>query len=162
MSTKTVTQEKQEFRYSDGVRDTQLFKTTGTIVANDMSAGSWNGQFNFMINLDLQEPFVIAVDQQGTDLNAVGTFVLGSEKTNLVNTLIESGNVASANEVTTVVNVDTDTFTNEATATFNLKGIADIGDKVAIFHFDETTNEWEYIDTNVLRWKDDCFYKPTK
>ena len=146
----TVTQEKQEFRYSDGVRDTQLFKTTGTIVANDMSAGSWNGQFNFMINLDLQEPFVIAVDQQGIDLNAVGTFVLGSEKTNLVNTLIESGNVASANEVTTVVNVDTDTFTNKATATFNLKGIADIGDKVAIFHFDETTSEWEYIDTCIV------------
>ena len=46
--TATITQEKQEFTYSD-LKAGATSTSTGTITANSLSAGSWNGSFNFNV-----------------------------------------------------------------------------------------------------------------
>ena len=48
--TATITQEKQEFTYSD-LKAGATSTSTGTITANSLSAGSWNGSFNFTVSL---------------------------------------------------------------------------------------------------------------
>lgn len=47
----TITQEKEQFTYADGVRPTDTFEITalGTIVASGLRAGKWNGNFYFNI-----------------------------------------------------------------------------------------------------------------
>ena len=137
-----VTQDKTSWIYNE-------FETkgSGTIVAEDMTAGSWNGQFNFNIFLNEAEPMVIAIDENGIDLNADATFILGSQKDTLLNELVDSGQIASKSEVSTLINVDTDDFENQAIATFNVSSFANIDDKIAIYHYDETNNTWEYIAT---------------
>ena len=138
----TITQDKTSWLYNE--LDTN---GNGNIIAKDMSAGSWNGQFNFNIKLNRQDPFVIAYDENGTNLNAYATTILGSTKTSLLNELLETGRISNVDEITTLVNIRTDTFNNSATTTFNVKNIANVGDTVIIYHYDETNNMWEYIDT---------------
>ncbi len=48
--TATITQEKQEFTYSD-LKDGATSTSTGNVIANSLSAGSWNGSFNFTVSL---------------------------------------------------------------------------------------------------------------
>ena len=52
--TATITQEKQEFTYSD-LKDGATSTSTGTITANSLSAGSWNGSFNFTVSVTSPE-----------------------------------------------------------------------------------------------------------
>lgn len=48
--TASIAQEKQEFTYSD-LKDGATSTSTGTVTANSLSAGSWNGAFNFTVSL---------------------------------------------------------------------------------------------------------------
>ena len=49
--TGTITQEKTKFVATE-VNQADGTSTTGTITANDLTAGNWSGQFNFYINVD--------------------------------------------------------------------------------------------------------------
>ena len=129
-------------------------KGYGTIVAEDMSAGSWNGQFNFDIFLREKDPLVVAIDENGTDLNAKATYILGTEKNDLLEQLVDVGRIENVEEVSVVLNVNTMDFENEATATFNVKRIALPGDTIAIYHYDETLGQWEFIDMCIV--DDNC------
>ena len=48
-----VTQEKTTFNYNDGMTSETPTTTNGTIVAPNMTAGSWSGSFNFNIKFNV-------------------------------------------------------------------------------------------------------------
>ena len=88
---------------------------------------------------------VEAKDQNNTNLNAKAYEITGSEESDLLDALVETGYVSDANEVDALIEVKSDDFDNIAETTFDVSSIASEGDKVVILHFNEETQEWEYI-----------------
>ena len=88
---------------------------------------------------------VTAVDSTGNNLNATSKEIVGTTKDILLEKLVESGIVSSASVVDALIEVESDDFNSIATTTFDVSKIANNGDTVVILHFDETTQEWEYI-----------------
>ena len=88
---------------------------------------------------------VTAVDSTGNNLNATSKEIVGTTKDILLEKLVESGRVSSASVVDALIEVESDDFNSIATTTFDVSKIANDGDTVVILHFNETTNEWEYI-----------------
>lgn len=69
----------------------------------------------------------------------------GASKTELLNKLQESG-LANPSEVDALVEVKGEDYDGlNSTATFDVSTVANPGDTVVILHFNETTQEWEYV-----------------
>ena len=88
---------------------------------------------------------VTATDENDVNLNAKAYEITGSDEIELLNSLVETGYIEDVSEVDALIEVESDDFENFATTTFDLSSIASEGDKVVILHFNEETNEWEYI-----------------
>ena len=88
---------------------------------------------------------VSATNSEGVDLNASANEISGSDRLDLLTKLENSGLVDSATNVDALIEVESDDFDDLATTTFNVSSIADAGDTVIILHFNEATQEWEYI-----------------
>lgn len=123
----------------------------GMIDASGITAGIWNGTFNFNINLESSSKIKVASkDSEGNDLNATANEITGTKKETLLNSLESTGMIGSADEVDALIEVESDDFEGMADTTFNVSSIASEGDKVAILHFDETKQEWEYMGTDIV------------
>ena len=94
---------------------------------------------------DRSQITVEAVDSDDTNLNAKAFQILGNEEELLLDSLVETGYVSDASEVDALIEVKSDEFDDFATTTFDVSSIASEGDKVVILHFNEETQEWEYI-----------------
>ena len=92
---------------------------------------------------------VASVDENGNSLNAKSTLIKGAEAETLLNSLEASG-LANKDDVDLLINVEADDFTGTATTTFDVSQIAQDGDTVAIFHYDEESGEWEHIATEIV------------
>ena len=141
-----VTQDKEEWLYNEiDIKGNGEISTT-------LSAGSWKGTFNFNIELESNSSFikVEAFDENGNNLNATSSEIKGEKKEQLLNALEESTLINNKNEVDLLIDVKTNEFENMATTTFDVSKIAKENDKVVILHFNETTNEWEYISTETV------------
>ena len=76
--------------------------------------------------------------------------IAGDSKTDLLNKLTASGLADGAN-VNTIVEVCGDDYDGmNSTATFDVSSIANPGDKVLILHYNEETQEWEFIGEEVV------------
>ena len=90
---------------------------------------------------------VVATDENDVDLNAEVTIIEGSDSETLINDLITDGYITSKDEVDALINIETDSFTNVAHTIIDVSSIAEPGKKIAIFHYEEETQEWEYLAT---------------
>lgn len=147
--TANINQDKTSWTYGEILTDSKIIGN-GLIEASNLTAGKWNGAFNFNINLKGSGITVEAKDENGNDLNASASEITGTEKETLLNSLVEIGMINSKDEVNALIEVESDKFDGMADTTFNVSSIANEGDKVAILHFDETKQEWEYIGTETV------------
>ena len=92
---------------------------------------------------------VTSVDENGNKINAKSTLIEGDEAETLLDSLEASG-LASKDDVDLLINVEADDFVGTATTTFDVSQIAQDGDTVAIFHYDEESGEWEHIATEIV------------
>lgn len=123
-------------------------KGNGTITAPDLTAGTWKGFLNFNISLENDSVKVISiVDSTGTDLNGTAKNITGYNKEKLLSELAESELVDDIANVKSIIDINTDDFTDTATATFDVSKIAKAGEQIAIYHYDEENTAWEYINT---------------
>ena len=157
----TVAQTKTSFDYADACMEDASGNLVGTTATGNvsadkdkLSAGIWSGKFNFNISLKEKgkgSPITVeAKNESGEDLNATAFEIVGTEKDELLNNLVDSGMITSAEEVNALIEVNSDDFDGLAETTFNVSNIAEEGDKVAILHFNEETNEWEYVSTETV------------
>ena len=142
----TVTQDKKEWLHNE--IDT---KGNGEVSAIGMSAGAWKGSFNFNVELESNYFYVLAIDENGKNLNAKGNYILGEDKETLLTSLVENNYVSNKEEVDLLINVEADSFIGTAFTTFDVSEIANEGDVITIYHYNETTNEWEYIGTSTVK-----------
>ena len=115
--------------------------------------GTWSGHFEYQVGVEstsLSIP-VQATDKNGNDLNATSTEIVGQDKTILLDKLEESGIVASGTNVDALIEVESDEFEDLAETTFDVSEIAKPGDKVVILHYNEETQEWEYIGEGIVQ-----------
>lgn len=162
--TASINQDKTSWIYSEITTDSAVIGN-GTINASNLSAGKWNGTFNFNINLKDSGITVEAKDENGNDLNASASEITGTEKESLLTSLEETGMITSKDEVDALIEVESNEFDGIADTTFDVSSIAKEGDKVTILHFDEEKSEWEYIgtetvDSNGLLSSDFTSYSP--
>ena len=137
-----VTQDKLEWKHNE-------FNVlgNGVVSTNEMTAGSWNGSFTFNINLETyNNEIVFAKNKNGEDLYATTTYIIGVEKTELLNKLVESGMILNTNEIDLLINVESNSFEEYANTTINVSKIANTGDMIAIYHYDKNNEVWEFID----------------
>jgi hypothetical protein len=147
------------------------FKTSakGSITYSNIIEGSYTGSFHFTIALqdwagssdsDSEEDDdeentsaipVKVVDSEGSDLNASASYITGDDADKLLEALVESGAISSADDVDLLVDITTDDFDDITTATFDVSSIASPGDKVAILHFNTETNSWELIGIETVK-----------
>ena len=92
---------------------------------------------------------VTAKDKNGQDIQMASSVVEGTEKEELLNSLDES-NLVAAEDIDLIINVEASEFDGTVNATFDVSSIANPGDTVAIYHYDEAAGEWEYITTAVV------------
>ena len=136
----TVTQDKTEWIFNEFE-----IKANGNISAPNLTAGNWEGSFFFNIKLDCYNISVVAKNEAGEDINASATYIAGSEKENLLVSLVDEGFINSIDEVDALINVKADDFEGLADTTFDVSGFASEGDEIVILHFDEAEQEWDYI-----------------
>ena len=141
----TIIQDKQQWKYNE-----LDIIGNGEVSTNEMSAGNWKGFFNFNILLESNFIKVNAFDQNGINLKATSSEIVGKEKEQLLNGLETSGLINSKEEVDLLIDIKTNEFENMATTTFDVSNIAKENDKVIILHFNETRQEWEYISTEIV------------
>lgn len=143
-----ISQDKTKW-FCDEILDDNIVIGKGTIEADAITAGSWNGNFNFNISLNNNLIGVESTDENGNNLNASAENIVNTEKKFLLEELDKSG-LANADEIDAIIEVESDDFENLAKTVFNVSNIAKPGDKVVILHFNEETNEWEYISTEIV------------
>ncbi|MCI5500652.1 MAG: leucine-rich repeat domain-containing protein, partial [Lachnospiraceae bacterium] len=155
--TATISQNDTVFEYADikavNESGTTVGKTVeGNITAEDLTAGKWQGILNFNIASKENKGSITvkAKNEAGEDLNASANEIVGDEKDTLLNSLVETGMINSAEDVNALIEVKSDDFDGIAETTFDVSSIANEGDKVAILHFNEVTSEWEYIGTETV------------
>ena len=146
--TAQVSQDKIHWKYHEILAETNII-ANGLIGASEISAGAWNGSFNFNINLKNNSIEVQATDENDVDLNASAENIVDEEKESLLEELDKSG-LANKEEVDAIVEVKSDEFENLAKTVFDVSDIAKPGDQVIVLHFDEETQEWEYISTETV------------
>ena len=142
----TIAQDKTEWTYNEILSDNKILGN-GEIDANKITAGSWNGTFNFNISLTETNQSNITVESKneaGENLNATATNITGTKKEQLLDKLEESG-LANKEEIDAIIEVKSNEFDGMADTTFDVSSIAKEGDQIIILHFDETKQEWEFI-----------------
>ena len=85
--------------------------------------------------------------ENGENLQATVTQLSINDKYDLIEKLIEQGYIETKEDVSLLLNLEVENFEGTATATFDVSKIANEGDLVAIYHYDESTSTWEYITT---------------
>lgn len=154
--TTTVTQNKTSFNYRD-TKNNKIATSDGLIEAGALTAGTWSGTFNFNVNAATREVgnsiSVVAKDKSGKVLQASANTIIGDEKDVLLDKLDESG-LANKEDIKALIEVESNDFDGLASTTFDVSGIANVGEKVVILHYNEKTGEWEYIGTDTV--KEDC------
>ena len=93
---------------------------------------------------------VVAIDENDRDLNAMSYIISGDEANNLLTDLLDEGYITSLSDVNMLISVETDEFDNIAYTTFDVSKIANAGDKIAIFHYNEESSTWEYVATSIV------------
>lgn len=141
----TIIQDKEQWKYNE-----IAIYGNGEISTIEMSAGSWNGQFNFNIFLHTSFIKVEAFDENGVDLEASAKEIKGERKEELLNSLVDTGMISNKEDVDLLIDVNSNDFNNIANTIFEVSKIAKEGEQVAILHFDEITQEWEYIGTETV------------
>lgn len=139
----TVVQDKTQWIFNE-------FETTanGTISAPTLTAGKWEGSFKFNISLESNTVKVVSItDASGNDLNGKGFNITGYQKEKLLSELAASELVEDMENIKAIIDVNTDEFENKATATFDVSKIAENGEQIAIYHYDEEIEAWEFIET---------------
>ena len=139
-----VVQDKEEWKYNE-----LDVLGNGEVSTNGMTAGMWKGQFNFFISLGDLSITGFIVDENNNDLNGQLLKIDEEQKTILLTKLEEDG-IANKTNIDAIVNVNADDFDGVATATFNVLAIAKPGDVIAIYHYDEINQVWEYITTTIV------------
>ncbi len=117
---------------------------------SDILFGTWTGTITYEVSLDQQSFSVGATDSQGQNLNASATVISGDQKTTLLNDLVSSGLISNSNDVNLLLEVTSNEFDGQAETTFDVSSIAEDGDLVAIYHYNEEAGEWEYISTETV------------
>ena len=145
----TIAQDKTKWTYNEILSDNKVLGN-GEIDANKITAGAWNGTFNFNIALTERAILVSATNSDGENLNAESDVIVGEQRENLLNGLVEAGFVDSAETVDLLIDVNSDNFDGLAETTFNVSEIAKEGDTVVIVHFDEEKQMWEHIATETV------------
>ncbi len=145
----TIAQDKTKWTYNEILSDNKVLGN-GEIDANGITAGAWNGTFNFNINLTENFINVTAKNESGEDLNASSNLIEGEQRENLLNGLVESGLVESAEEVDALIDVNSDDFDGLADTTFDVSSIAKPGDTIVVVHFDEEKQMWEHVTTETV------------
>ena len=146
--TASVSQDKINWKYNEILEDSKILGN-GLISASNLSAGAWNGTFNFNISLTENSINVSAKNEAGEDINATAENIIGDEKEILLEELDKSG-LAKKEDVDAIIEVNSDSFEGIAETTFDVSSIAKEGDTVVILHYDETKQEWEYIGTEIV------------
>ena len=146
--TGSITQDKTNWKHNEIVIDNKILGN-GEIKAQDISAGAWNGTFNFNIKLSEATITVKAENSNGEDLNASAENIINNKKDFLLEELEKSG-LADNDEIDAIIEVEADEFDNLAKTVFDVSEIANPGDKIVVLHFDEETQSWEYISTEVV------------
>lgn len=144
----TIIQDKVNWTYNEILNGNNVLGT-GFISAPDMTAGSWNGTFNFNISLTESSISVKSENLNGVDLNATAENIVNNEKEFLLDELQRSG-LADKNNVSAIVKVESDEFDEMAKTTFDVSEIATPGDTIVILHYNEETKEWEYVGTEIV------------
>lgn len=100
---------------------------------------------------DLEKSQIATTITAGGDTKNVEVYnIEGESKTDLLNKLQASGLTETA-DVDAIVEVCGDDYDGmNSTATFDVSSIANPGDNVIILHFNEETQEWEYIGKEVV------------
>ena len=160
--TATVTQDKTTWRFDE-------FDTVGNgnVSAQDITAGIWEGALFFDITLQTN----VAVDDdgnaptpsnptsgieasvkdaEGNDVEVTVTPIPDDEREGLLDDLVDTGVIGSLDDVDTVVDIEVDELTGQATVVMTLRGMAEPGDKVAVYHYDEAVPIWELVATEVV------------
>ena len=145
----TIAQDKTKWSYNEILSNNKILGN-GLIDANKITAGAWNGTFNFNVSLTENSITVTAKNESGEDLNASSNLIEGEQRENLLNGLVESGLVNSAEDVDALIDVDSDDFDGLADTTFDVSSIAKEGDTVVIVHFDEEKQMWEHVATETV------------
>jgi len=145
----TIAQDKTKWSYNEILSDNKVLGN-GLIDANKITAGAWNGTFNFNISLTENSITVTAKNESGEDLNTSSNLIEGEQRENLLNGLVESGLVDSVDDVDALIDVDSDDFDGLADTTFDVSSIAKEGDTIVIVHFDEEKQMWEHVATETV------------
>lgn len=155
--TASILQDKTQWSYSEILAGNKVagggfIYADGSNNSGEITAGTWNGTFNFNISLKENSSLITveAKNESGEDLNASASEIVGTEKESLLNSLVDSGLVNSLDEVNALIEVESDEFSGMAETTFNVSSIANEGDKIAILHFNEETSKWEYVSTETV------------
>lgn len=122
----------------------------GSITVDNLTAGLWLGNLSFRVKMTKGIEVVATEDATGNSLAAIVTVIDGQDKTDLLQGLVDAGYVADTNSVKGLVSIQTDTFTGTATAVFDVYHIAEPGDVIGIYHYDESAGEWEYVGTAIV------------
>ena len=125
--------------------------------------GTWSGHFEYQVGIgnvtieggnDVEKsetPIpVTATDKNGNDLNADSYEIIGEDKEDLLNKLKDANVILPELEVDMLIEVESDDFDGLAETTFDVSNIAQPGDKVVILHYNEETQEWEFISEEVV------------
>lgn len=122
-------------------------ETVSVSEINNALFGVWSGHFNYNVETESLKGSipVTATDSNGRDLNASAYVIEGDEKDDLLSRLEKTELIESADDVDAIIEVESDEFDGLAETTFNVSDIAQTGDKVIILHFNEETQEWEFI-----------------
>ena len=143
-----ITKAKTEFNFND-LTGNQTAETAHNVSA-DLVPGDWSGTAPFYINITNQVITVTAKDSQGNNLNASANEITGQQKDDLLNSLLNSNMISSTASVDALIEVKSDQFDGIASTELEVSSLYKDGTKVAILHFDEIEQEWEYIGTDTV------------
>ena len=149
----TVSQDRTGWSFLDfGTKANGLIETEG------MSAGAWNGTFNFNIKLESSVNLDSTVNGDITnpddDLEIpsklTASNVNGVQKEQLLDALEESGQVESTDDIDAMINITTpdNSLDGIEDIVINTTGVANPGDTIVIVQ--EKDNEWDYVSTETV------------
>ena len=148
----TVSQDRTGWSFLDfGTKANGLIETEG------MTAGAWNGTFNFNIKLESSMELdstinggIINPDDGGEQVTLKVNNVSGVQKEQLLGALEESGQIENSDDIDAMINITTSNNTLDGIddITINTTGVAKPGDTVVIVQ--EKEDEWDYITTETV------------
>lgn len=147
--TASVRQDKTLWQASEVDTETMSF-TEGSISASELTSGVWSGSLAFRVRYLKNIGVQVTEDASGNTLMTTATVIEGQTKTTLLQSLVDSEYIANVSEVSELIEVKTSDFSDTATAVFDVSRIAEPGEVVGIYHYDEVKGEWQYITKAVV------------